>query len=130
MLSLFRLELTQQYIWAAAWAGLGLVPPFVVFQLVHFSQDISTYNRNEALFYVAALLVSIVVRSAGTYTVLIKSSEHHYKLQRAYAFSPFLFSVAARIAFGPKVGHQGHGNVQRIDLRKDVGAQGHGSTRV
>ncbi|KAG0032801.1 hypothetical protein BGZ82_006378 [Podila clonocystis] len=64
MLSLFRLELAQQYIWAATWAGLGLVPPFVVFKLVQFSQDISIYNRNEALFYVAALLVSIVVRSA------------------------------------------------------------------
>ncbi|KAG0358957.1 hypothetical protein BG005_001558 [Podila minutissima] len=64
MLSLFRLELAQQYIWAAVWAGLGLVPPFVVFKLVQFSQDISTYNRNEALFYVAALLVSIVIRSA------------------------------------------------------------------
>ncbi|KFH65450.1 hypothetical protein MVEG_08928 [Podila verticillata NRRL 6337] len=64
MLSLFRLELAQQYIWAAVWAALGLVPPFVVFKLVQFSQDISTYNRNEALFYIAALLVSIIVRSA------------------------------------------------------------------
>ncbi|KAG0343622.1 hypothetical protein BG004_005130 [Podila humilis] len=57
-------ELTQQYIWATVWAGLGLVPPFVAFKIVQFSQDISTYNRNEALFYVAALLISIVIRSA------------------------------------------------------------------
>ncbi|KAF9109673.1 hypothetical protein BGX27_007345, partial [Mortierella sp. AM989] len=64
MLNLFRMDLTLQYIWALAWVGLGMVPPFVVFKLVGFAQDLSTYNRNEAMFYVAALLVSIVVRSA------------------------------------------------------------------
>ncbi|KAF9913001.1 hypothetical protein EC991_005869 [Linnemannia zychae] len=64
MLSLFRLELAQQYLWALAWVGLSMVPPFVVFKIVEFAQDLSTYNRNEALFYVSALLASIVVRSA------------------------------------------------------------------
>ncbi|KAG0291864.1 hypothetical protein BGZ97_005765, partial [Linnemannia gamsii] len=64
MLGLFRLELAQQYLWALAWVGLSMVPPFVVFKIVSFAQDLSTYNRNEALFYVAALLASIVVRSA------------------------------------------------------------------
>ncbi|KAF9410567.1 hypothetical protein BGZ94_001603, partial [Podila epigama] len=64
MLSLFRYELAQQFVWAGVWAGLGLVPPFVVFKLIGFAQDLTTYNRNEALFYVAALLVSILIRSA------------------------------------------------------------------
>ncbi|KAG0376995.1 hypothetical protein BGX24_006869, partial [Mortierella sp. AD032] len=64
MLNLFRLELAQQYLWALAWVGLSMVPPFVVFKIVEFAQDLSTYNRNEALFYVASLLASIVVRSA------------------------------------------------------------------
>ncbi|KAF9439361.1 RNA endoribonuclease [Entomortierella beljakovae] len=65
MLQLFRFELTQQLIWALAWAGLGMVPPFVVYKLISFSQDLSSYNRNEAMFYVASLLASIVTRSAG-----------------------------------------------------------------
>ncbi|KAI1311040.1 hypothetical protein EDD11_003582 [Mortierella claussenii] len=64
MLHLFRFDLAQQYLWALAWAGLSMVPPFVVFQLLEFAQDVSTYNQNEAMFYVAALLVSIIVRSA------------------------------------------------------------------
>ncbi|KAF9350978.1 hypothetical protein BGX26_010892 [Mortierella sp. AD094] len=64
MLYLFRIDLALQYIWALAWAGLSMVPPFVVFKLVSFAQDLSTYNRNEAMFYVAALLASIVVRAA------------------------------------------------------------------
>ncbi|KAF9174763.1 hypothetical protein BGX20_009843 [Mortierella sp. AD010] len=64
MFYLFRLRLSLQYIWALAWAGLGMVPPFVVFKLVSFVQDLSTYNRNEAIFYVAVLLASIVARAA------------------------------------------------------------------
>ncbi|KAF9928521.1 hypothetical protein FBU30_002320 [Linnemannia zychae] len=64
MLSLFRLELGQQYLWGLAWVGLSMVPPFVVFKIIDFAQDIASYNRNEALFYVAALLASIVIRSA------------------------------------------------------------------
>ncbi|KAF9150173.1 hypothetical protein BG015_008030, partial [Linnemannia schmuckeri] len=64
MLNLFRLELAQQYLWGLAWVGLSMVPPFVVFKIISFAHDLSTYNRNEALFYVAALLASVVVRSA------------------------------------------------------------------
>ncbi|CAO3567640.1 unnamed protein product [Mortierella alpina] len=64
MVYLFRLDLAQQYIWGLVWAGLSMVPPVVVFKLIHFAQDLTTFNRNEALFYVAALLASIVVRSA------------------------------------------------------------------
>ncbi|KAG0212547.1 hypothetical protein BGX28_006146 [Mortierella sp. GBA30] len=64
MLHLFRLDLALQYLWGLAWAGLNMVPPFVVFKLLQFAQDITTYNHNEALFYVAALLSSIIVRSA------------------------------------------------------------------
>lgn len=64
MLHLFRLELAQQYLWGLAWVGLSMVPPFVVFKIISFAQDLSTYNRNEALFYVTALLASVVVRSA------------------------------------------------------------------
>ncbi|KAF9916044.1 hypothetical protein BX616_004750 [Lobosporangium transversale] len=64
MLHIFRLELIQQYLWALAWAGLGMVPPFVVFKILGFSEDVSSYNRNEAMFYVAALLTSIIARSA------------------------------------------------------------------
>lgn len=70
MLSLFKLDLAQQYIWALVWTGLSMVPPFVVFKLLGFAQDLSTYNRNEALFYVAALLASTVVRSAGPLSVI------------------------------------------------------------
>ncbi|KAG0245363.1 hypothetical protein BGX31_007435 [Mortierella sp. GBA43] len=64
MLHLFRFELAQQYLWALGWAGLSLVPPYVVFKLLSFAQDLSIYNRNEALFYVAALFVSLVLRAA------------------------------------------------------------------
>ncbi|KAG0052672.1 hypothetical protein BGZ83_002281 [Gryganskiella cystojenkinii] len=64
MLSLFKLDLTQQYLWALAWAGLSMVPAFVVFKLLEFAQDLSTYNRNEALFYIAVLLASTVMKSA------------------------------------------------------------------
>ncbi|KAF9190285.1 hypothetical protein BGZ50_000316 [Haplosporangium sp. Z 11] len=64
MFHLFRFDLAQQYIWALAWTGLSMVPPFVVFKIIEFAQDISTYNRNEALFYAAMLLVSVVIRSA------------------------------------------------------------------
>ncbi|KAG0219462.1 hypothetical protein BGX33_002732 [Mortierella sp. NVP41] len=64
MLNLFRLELGQQYLWALSWVGLSMVPPYVIFKIIQFAQDLTTYNRNEALFYVAALLLSIVVRSA------------------------------------------------------------------
>ncbi|KAF9953162.1 hypothetical protein BGZ72_005638 [Mortierella alpina] len=64
MVYLFRLDLAQQYIWGLVWAGLSMVPPVVVFKLIQFAQDLTTYNHNEALFYVAALLASIVVRSA------------------------------------------------------------------
>ncbi|KAF9572321.1 hypothetical protein EC968_010045 [Mortierella alpina] len=64
MVFLFRLDLAQQYIWGLVWAGLSMVPPVVVFKLIQFAEDLTTYNRNEALFYVAALLASIVVRSA------------------------------------------------------------------
>ena len=131
MLSLFRLELAQQYIWAAVWAGLGLVPPFVVFKLVQFSQDISTYNRNEALFYIAALLVSIVVRSAGTHIVFeLKCWLSFLSATTCSLILTFPPSAPARIAFGSKIGHQGHGNDQRIGLRKDVSAQGYGSPRL
>jgi Sec-independent protein secretion pathway component TatC len=77
MLGLFRLELAQQYLWALAWVGLSMVPPFVVFKIVSFAQDLSTYNRNEALFYVAALLASIVVRSAGMFFVYYVSAQDH-----------------------------------------------------
>ncbi|KAF9145848.1 hypothetical protein BGX30_006331 [Mortierella sp. GBA39] len=61
MLSLFRLQLALQFLWGLAWVGLSMVPPFVVFKIISFAQDLSTYNRNEALFYVAALLASVVV---------------------------------------------------------------------
>ncbi|KAF9932175.1 hypothetical protein BGZ67_004872 [Mortierella alpina] len=64
MVYLFRLDLAQQYIWGLVWAGLSMVPPVVVYKLIQFAQDLTTYNRNEALFYIAALLASIVVRSA------------------------------------------------------------------
>ncbi|KAF9291781.1 hypothetical protein BGZ68_002159 [Mortierella alpina] len=64
MVYLFRLDLAQQYIWGLVWAGLSMVPPVVVFKLIQFAQDLTTYNRNEALFYVAALLASIIIRSA------------------------------------------------------------------
>ncbi|KAF9205597.1 hypothetical protein BGZ49_003809 [Haplosporangium sp. Z 27] len=64
MLYLFRFDLAVQYIWVLAWVGLGMVPPFVVFKLISFAEDLSVYNRNEAMFYVAILLASIVARSA------------------------------------------------------------------
>lgn len=65
MLNIFRPELGQQFIWALGWAGLSLVPPFVVYKLLAFAQDLSIYNRSEAMFYVTSLLVSIVLRGAG-----------------------------------------------------------------
>lgn len=83
MLGLFRLELAQQYLWALAWVGLSMVPPFVVFKIVSYAQDLSTYNRNEALFYVAALLASIVVRSAG--------------MSFAYCMSDHVHSITTRV---------------------------------
>ena len=76
MLNLFRLELAQQYLWGLAWVGLSMVPPFVVFKIISFAQDLSTYNRNEALFYVAALLASVVVRSAGMFYLCILEPMH------------------------------------------------------
>lgn len=72
MVYLFRLDLAQQYIWGLVWAGLSMVPPVVVFKLIQFAQDLTTYNRNEALFYVAALLASIIVRSAGKVSTVLK----------------------------------------------------------
>ncbi|KAF9961654.1 hypothetical protein BGZ65_010392 [Modicella reniformis] len=64
MLELFLPELSQQYLWALGWACLSMVPPFVVFKLLSFAQDPSIYNRSEAMFYVSALLVAMVLRAA------------------------------------------------------------------
>jgi FtsH-binding integral membrane protein len=80
MLNLFRPELGQQYLWALGWAGLSLVPPFVVFKLLSFAQDLSIYNRNEALFYVASLLAALVLRAASK----ISKSQHTMNVARFY----------------------------------------------
>ncbi|KAI7828625.1 hypothetical protein BC939DRAFT_61773 [Gamsiella multidivaricata] len=119
MLYLFRLDLAQQYVWALAWTGLSMVAPFVVFKLLEFAQDISTYNRNEAMFYIAVLLVSIVVRSAvlqrglhmgqriGTKAMGMASGLIYEKMSLRKDMDPVDYDITDLM--GVDVKHIGHG---------------------
>ncbi|KAG0234477.1 hypothetical protein BGW42_006558 [Actinomortierella wolfii] len=64
MFSLFSVTLWQQFIWALAWCLLGLVPPLVVYKLIGYIQDPSTFKHNEALALVVLLGFALIVRSA------------------------------------------------------------------
>lgn len=124
MLNLFRLELAQQYLWGLAWVGLSMVPPFVVFKIISFAQDLSSYNRNEALFYVAALLASVVVRSAGMFLFVYSGTYAPMYLQHIFMTGLLTLlslryvpiSSAAWIAHGTEAGYKGNGHDKWTDL--------------